>query len=70
MIKEFLFNSFSAAFIWLAIGVWKLRDTLLNTDSEMTNSPLQPFLSGIFASIGSIVLGIIIFVLKIKELLH
>ncbi len=45
--------------------IWKLRDTIKNTTRD-TDLSLQPFMSGIAAGIGSIILGIMIIYLKIK----
>lgn len=45
-------------------GIYELTDTLKNTPRE-SNSSLQPFLRGIFASLGSIILGIVVIYLKI-----
>ena len=52
------------AVISIIFGLWKLRDTIKNTSRDSDLS-LQPFLSGIFGSIGCIVLGIIIIYFKI-----
>ena len=46
-------------------GIWELNDTINNTP-RYKESALQPFIRGIAAGIGSIVLGIMIIYLKIK----
>lgn len=45
----------------------EIRDTIKNTPVNTPNSSLQPYLSGIAAGIGSIVLGITIIYFKIKS---
>jgi hypothetical protein len=45
-------------------GFYELIDTLKNTPRE-SNSSFQPFVSGIFASLGSIILVIVVNYLKI-----
>ena len=49
----------------IIFGFWKLRDTIKNTP-VCSHLSLQPFLSGIAGSIGSVFLGIIIIYYKIK----
>jgi hypothetical protein len=66
--KEILYqilDTYYFAAIAIIFGVWKYRDTIKNTP-RYTNLSLQPFLSGIAAAIGSIILGIIIIYSKIK----
>jgi putative Mn2+ efflux pump MntP len=59
----FLFN-WLGGIIFTIIGVWQLFDTIKNTQHE-TNSVLQPFVNGLFFSIGLIVFGVIIIYFKI-----
>ncbi len=60
-----IISTYYFAIAAIIFGIWKLRDTIKNTP-HYAESALQPFLSGIFGSIGSLVLGIIIIYLKIK----
>lgn len=64
IIHLLMFN-YIFAVVSIIFGIWKLRDTIKNTTRDLDLS-LQPFLSGIFAGIGSIILGIMIIYLKIK----
>ena len=58
-----IISTYYFAIAAIIFGIWKLRDTIKNTPTpnNTPNSSLQPFLSGIFASICSVVLGIIIY---------
>jgi hypothetical protein len=60
-----IMSTYYFAFAAIIFGIWKLKDTIKNTP-HYKESALQPFLSGIFAGIGSVVLGIIIIYYKIK----
>ena len=60
-----IISTYYFAIFAIVFGIWKLNDTIKNTTRD-TNSALQPFMSGIAGSIGSIVLGIIIIYQKIK----
>ena len=61
-----IISTYYFAIFAIIFGIWKLRDTIKNTP-HYAESALQPFLSGIFAGIGSIVLGITIIYFKIKS---
>lgn len=63
-----IISTYYFAIVAIIFGIWKLRDTIKNTPTpdKTPNSSLQPFLSGIFASIAFVVLGIMIIYLKIK----
>ncbi len=61
-----IISTYYFAIVAIIFGIWKLRDTIMNTPVNTPNSSLQPFLSGIFGSIGSVVLGIMIIYFKIK----
>lgn len=54
-----IISTYYFAFVAIIFGIWKLKDTIKNTP-HYKESALQPFLSGIFAGIGSVILGIII----------
>ena len=60
-----IISTYYFAIAAIIFGIWKLKDTIKNTPRN-TNLSLQPFLSGIFGSIGFIVLGIIIIYYKIE----
>lgn len=64
IIHLLMFN-YIFAVVSIIFGIWKLRDTIKNTP-HYAESALQPFLSGIFASIAFVVLGITIIYFKIK----
>jgi hypothetical protein len=59
-----IMSSYYFAIVAIIFGIWKLRDTIKNTP-RYTDSALQPFMSGIVAGIGSIILGVIIMYFKI-----
>lgn len=61
-----IISTYYFAIAAIIFGIWKLRDTIKNTP-RYTDSALQPFMSGIAGSIGSIVLGITIIYFKIKS---
>jgi len=69
MIKEFLFNSIIGGILWLIIGFIMMFYTLKFVNREPTSIG-QPFLKALFSSIGFIILGIIMIVIKIKELFN
>lgn len=56
-------STYYFAIVVIIFGIWKLRDTIKNTP-RYTDSALQPFMSGIVAGIGSIILGVIIIYFK------
>jgi len=59
-----IISTYYFAIVAIIFGIWKLRDTIKNTP-RYTDSALQPFMSGIVAGIGSIILGVIIIYFKI-----
>ena len=59
-----IMSTYYFAIVVIIFGIWKLRDTIKNTP-RYTDSALQPFMSGIVAGIGSIILGVIIIYFKI-----
>ncbi len=59
-----IISTYYFAIFAIVFGIWELNDTIKNTTRD-TNSALQPFMSGIAAGIGAIVLGIIILYQKI-----
>lgn len=64
-IVKSIITTYYFAIAAIIFGIWKLRDTIKNTTRDLDLS-LQPFLSGIFAGIGSIIFGVMIIYLKIK----
>lgn len=61
-----IISTYYFAIAAIIFGVWKLRDTIKNTPVNTPNSSLQPFMSGIAAGIGSVILGVIIIYFKIR----
>ena len=59
-----IISTYYFAIFAIVFGIWELNDTIKNTTRD-TNSALQPFMRGIAAGIGAIVLGIIILYQKI-----
>jgi hypothetical protein len=54
-----IISTYYFAILAIVFGVWELNDTINNTP-RYKNSALQPFIRGIAAGIGAIILGIII----------
>lgn len=62
---ESIVTSYCFGIFALFFGIYILIYTLKNAPRE-TNLSLQPFMSGVFGSIGFIILGIVTIYLKIK----
>jgi hypothetical protein len=60
-------NTYYFAIFSIIFGIWQLKDTFKNKHNYDPQSPLQPFLRGVFGSIGLIILGIWIIFYKIIE---
>ncbi len=65
---DFLISTYWGGIIWIIVGGLKLFDTLKFTKRNIESS-LQPFTNGVLASIGAIVLGVIIIIQKIFDLI-
>ena len=60
-----IISTYYFAIFAIVFGIWELNDTINNTP-RYKDSALQPFIRGIAAGIGSVVLGVIIIYFKIK----
>lgn len=60
-----IISTYYFAIFAIVFGIWELNDTINNTP-RYKDSALQPFIRGIAAGIGSIILGVIIIYFKIK----
>lgn len=63
-ILDLLLNNYLTGLTLMGLGILMLNNTLKKTKKNI-NSPLQPYTNGIAASVGLIIVGLIIMVHKI-----